>query len=68
MKSGAFIDLPNGSAVSSLVITSQIPDEGFVLQAPKRAKVVTKDIKSDLFWPVFDIIKTVTQAKATNPA
>ena len=26
---------------------SQIPDEGFVLQAPKRAKVVTKDIKSD---------------------
>ena len=47
---------------------SQIPDEGFVLQAPKRAKVVTKDIKSDLFWPVFDIIKTVTQVKATNPA
>ena len=58
----------NQCKACSLVIMSQIPDEGFVLQAPKRAKVVTKDIKSDLFWPVFDIIKTVTQVKATNPA
>ena len=38
----------NQCKACSLVIMSQIPDEGFVLQAPKRAKVVTKDIKSDI--------------------
>ena len=46
---------------------SQVPDEGFLLNPTKRGKVQTKDIKPELFWPVFQTINKVAQMESMNP-
>ena len=46
---------------------SQVPDEVFLLNHTKRGKVQIKDIKPELFWPVFQTINKVAQMKYMNP-
>ena len=50
------------------MMSSQVPNEGFLLNPQKRNKIVTKDIKPELFWPMYETIKRITQAKSMNPA